>query len=153
MWPLAFALFVTVAALLLRRSRWAALSLRVSRWTYGVFIVFALLYFPTRVGFRLAPPTCEWKFGIALAAHSLTNYPHIILFTIFFLLTYAQLPNVPTALAWSAAACVAMGFLVELGQGATGHGHCRMRDLIPDTVGALIGALLVAAGRKVWTRS
>jgi hypothetical protein len=146
---LAFVIVMTLAALLLRGTRWAALSLRASRWAYGVFIVLGLLYFPARVDFRLAPLTCEWKFGLALAAHSLTNYPHIILFTVFFLITYGQLPNVPKALVWSMVACIAMGLLVELAQGATRAGHCRMRDLIPDTVGALTGAILVTVGRKV----
>lgn len=147
--PLAFVVVMTLVAVSMRRSRWASLCLLASRCAYGVFVVLGLLYFPAKVGFRLPPFSCEWKFGFALAAHSLTNYPHIILFTLFFLLTYAQLPNVPRALVWSVAACMAMGFLVELAQGATGAGHCRMRDLVPDTVGALTGALLIAIGRKV----
>ena len=71
MWPLAFVILMTVAALSLRGTRWAARSLRASRWAYGAFIVFALLYFPASADFRLAPLTCEWKFGVALAVHSL----------------------------------------------------------------------------------
>lgn len=152
MWPLAVVVVVTVAALALRRSRWAAVSLRVSRWTYGLVMPLSLLYFPAKSGFRLTAPSCEWTFGLALAKHSLTNYPHIILFAIFFLLTYAQLPHVPRAIIWSMAACLVMGFLVELAQGVTGQGHCRMRDLIPDAVGALVGAALVTAASKTWPR-
>ena len=76
---------------------------------------------------------CEWTFDRALAARSLTNYAHIVLFAVFFLLTCAQLPNVRKALAWSAGACFVMGLFVELAQGMTGAGHCRMRDLIPDS--------------------
>ena len=152
MWPITIAGAVTIAAVLLRRTRWAASSLLVSRITYAAFIIFGLLYFPARTGYRFQPVACEWTFGPALAAHSLTNYAHIVLFVLFFLLTYAQLPDVPKALIWSGAACITMGFLVELAQGVTGAGHCRMRDLIPDGVGALAGAILVIAGRKILPR-
>lgn len=148
---LAFVILTTIVAVSLRRTRWAAPALLGSRVAYGLFVVLGLLYFPLKTGFRLTTISCEWKFGLALAAHSLTNYRHIVLLMLFFLLTYAQLPNVPRAWIWSMAACVVMGFLVELAQGITRHGHCRMRDLIPDLAGALIGALLVSAGRMVQT--
>lgn len=149
MWPLALVLTATIAALGLRRTRWAVPALRVSRWTYALFVVFGLLYFPLRGG-RLTAPECQWTFDLALARHSLTNYPHMILLGVFFLITYAQLPNVPRALLWSGVACMAMGLLVELSQGMSGHGHCRMRDLIPDAVGALAGLLVVVTGRRLW---
>jgi hypothetical protein len=136
-------------ALSLRGTHWAALSLRASRWTYGAFVVFGLLYFPASVGFHLTQPNCEWTFGLALAVHSLKNYPHIILFTIFFLVTFVQLRNVPKALMWSIAACIAMGLLIELAEGASRNHHCRMRDLIPDAVGALSGTVMVVIWRKV----
>jgi glycopeptide antibiotics resistance protein len=152
MWPLAVVIAMTIVALATRGTRWASLSLLASRCAYGVYVIHGLLYFPAQAGFRMTPLTCEWKFGLALAMHSLTNYRHIILFVLFFLLTYAQLPNVPRAFVWAMAACIAMGFLVELDQGVTGVGHCRMRDLIPDTAGALIGASLVITGRLVRNR-
>ena len=139
---------VTFAAVMLRRTRWATVSLRASRWTYALFPL-TLLYFPAKAGWHMAAPRCEWTFGPALAVHSLTNVPHIILFAIFFLITYAQLPGVRRALLWSALACLAMGLLVELAQGATGVHNYRMRDLIPDAAGAAIGALFVAAGRGI----
>jgi hypothetical protein len=150
MWLLAIVIPVTIAAVLLRRTRWEALALRVSRWTYAAYIVAALLYYPVKAGFQLTPVACQWTFGPRLAVHSLTNFPHIILLGIFFLITYAQLPGVPRAMLWTAGACLLMGLLVEFEQGMTGLGHCRMRDLIPDSAGTLIGALLVAVGRKVW---
>lgn len=34
--------------------------------------------------------------------------------------------------------------------GVSGHGNCRMRDLIPDSVGALLGFAIVSAGTKIW---
>lgn len=147
---IAVVMVVTAVAVALRRTRWAALSLRISRWTYAVLFPLSLLYFPSKSGFRFQPLDCEWTFGPALAAHSLTNYAHIVMFAIFFLLTYAQLPRVRGALLWSAAACAVMGLLVELAQGVTGAGHCRMRDLIPDMTGALIGATLVTVATRIW---
>lgn len=147
MWLLGAAVIATVAAIALRRTRWARPARLLSRGIYALLVVSPLIYFPFRSGFRLEPIACEWTFGPALAMHSLTNFPHIVLFAFFFLLTYAQLLDVRRALLWSAAACLAMGFLVEIAQGVTRAGHCRMRDLIPDAVGAFAGMLLVMTGR------
>ena len=36
-----------------------------------------------------------------------------------------------------------MGLFVELAEGISGEGHCRMRDLVPDAAGALLGAVYV----------
>ena len=150
--PLAVALITAAAALLLRRTRWARPSLWASRFGYAVLVLQAPAYFLAKSGFTVSSPVCRWTFGIALATHSLTNYPHIILFTLFFLLTYVQLPGNPKAVIWSIAATLAMGLLVELAQGATGQGNCRMRDLIPDLAGALIGCVVVMAGRTLARR-
>ena len=147
--PLVLALVTVLVAFSLRRTRWAVPSLWASRLAYALLVLQAPLYFLAKGGFRVLPPKCQWTFGMDLAIHSLTNYPHIILFTLFFLLTYAQLPAAPRAMIWSAAATIAMGLLVELAQGVSGHGHCRMRDLIPDSVGALLGFAIVSAGRKL----
>jgi hypothetical protein len=147
--PLALALLAVVVALSLRRTRWARPSLWVSRLAYAALVLQAPLYFLAKGGFGLSSPDCEWKFGLALARHSLTNYGHIILFMVFFPLTYAQLSGVPRRIMWSAAATMAMGLAVELAQGVSGQGHCRMRDLVPDSVGALAGFVLVSAGTAV----
>lgn len=152
MWLLGGVIIATVAAIALRRTRWSRPALLVSRAAYALLIVSPLVYFPFRSGFRLESIACEWTFGAALAAHSLRNFPHIIMFVLFFLLTYAQLMNVKHALLWSAAACLAMGFLVEIAQGFTRAGHCRMRDLIPDAVGAAGGMLVVMTGRLLTRR-
>ncbi|MFZ2493205.1 MAG: VanZ family protein [Thermoanaerobaculia bacterium] len=144
--PLALAVLAVVASLSLRRTRWARPSLWVSRLTYAGLVLQAPLYFLVKGGFQLSAPDCEWTFGLALARHSLTNYPHIVLFTLFFLLTYAQMRGVRRPILWSAVATMAMGLLVELAQGVSGHGHCRMRDLVPDSLGALLGLAIVTAG-------
>ncbi|HUO85503.1 MAG TPA: VanZ family protein [Thermoanaerobaculia bacterium] len=148
--PLVFALVATVAAVALRRTRWAAASLWVSRVAYGLLVLQAPLYFLAEGGFRPSSQMCEWTFSLALARHSFGNYPHIVLFTVFFLLTYAQLPHARRRVVWSVAATLGMGLLVELAQGVSGHGHCRMRDLIPDFVGALLGFIIMAAETKLW---
>lgn len=150
---LALAVLVAVLALLLRRSRWASQSLLASRCAYGALIVQALWHFPARSGFRFFAPQCEWTFGPALAAHSLTNYAHIILFALFFLLTRAQFRGYRHALAASAAICMTMGLFVELAQAVTRAGHCRMRDLIPDVVGAAIAIGIIVIARKVTARA
>jgi hypothetical protein len=147
--PLAAALIGVAAAWLLRRTSWGTPALWGSRIAYALLVLQAPFYFFAKGGYQVSAPVCQWTFDAALAAHSLTNYPHVFLFAVFFLLSHAQLPGARHAAAWSAAATVAMGLLVELAQGTTGEGHCRMRDLIPDSVGALIGFAMIGIARTV----
>ena len=139
---------VTVIRVLL-----AVLSLRGMRWAYVAFMVLGLLYFPLKVGFRFDPHPCELTFGAGLAIHSLTNIPHIVLFALGFILTAAQFQlSEWSSFVWSAGIIVFIGALVEILEGITGQGHCRVRDLIPDTAGALIGALIVLALYRIGWR-
>lgn len=129
------------------------LALRGVRWAYAAFVVLGLLYFPAKAGFQLAPRPCQLAFDIPLAIHSLTNYGHIVLFALFFVMTSAQFPvSERRAVAWSAAATVAMGALVEVAQGVTGEGNCRLRDLIPDSVGILFGSMIVLLLKRLGWR-
>jgi VanZ like protein len=107
-------------------------------------MLLGLLYFPIKSGFRFAVPPCQLSFDLPLAIYSLRNFPHIVLFAIGFVLTAAQF----RLSKWrdfllAAALMVTFGALVELLEGFTRTGNCRLRDLIPDTVGAFIGALVV----------
>jgi hypothetical protein len=125
----------------------AILAARGRRWAYVLFIVLGLAYFPLQVGFRLNPRACQLVFDKDLALFSLTNYAHIILFAIFFLISTVQFARYEWAqankLLAAAGATVVMGALVELAQGLSGHHNCRVRDLIPDSAGAVLGAVIV----------
>jgi hypothetical protein len=126
------------------------LAARGARWAYITFVVLGLLYFPASVGFHLHPHPCEGVPNMDLALYSLGNYAHIVLFVLFFIMTSAQF-NMSH---WSgfiraAAACVAMGILVEVAQGVSGAHHCRSRDLIPDAAGILIGAGIVLLWNRI----
>ena len=130
------------------------LSLRGARWSYVAFIILGLLYFPMKVGFRLEPHPCELTLDIPLAIYSLTNYPHIVLFALFFVMSSAQFRVSDwRSFIWPFLATIVMGILVEGAEGVTGQGHCRLRDLIPDAVGALCGLLIVLLLRKLGWRS
>jgi hypothetical protein len=119
------------------------LSLRM-RWAYITFVVLGLLYFPVSVGFRLHPQPCELTLNSALAIYSLGNYAHIVLFVLFFFMTVAQFRTDHwSGYCWAALAAITMGILVEIAEGITGNHHCRLRDLIPDAAGILIGAGIV----------
>jgi hypothetical protein len=129
------------------------LSLRGLRWAYITFVLLGLLYFPASVGFRLDPQPCELTFDIPLAIHSLTNYAHIVLFALFFIMTSAQFRMSNwSAFAWAAMAGIIMGVLVELAEGITGNGHCRSRDLIPNAVGILLGSVIVLLWNRIRRR-
>jgi len=146
--PVVVVIVVTCIALALRRTRWSNTALRASRWTYSIVFPLSLLYFPLQAG-GVRPVQCEWTFNASLAVYSLTNFPHMAGFAIFFMLGVAQLPNVKHAMAWAFLASFVMGFLVEIAEGATGIHHCRMRDLIPDMAGACIGAIAVLVVRRL----
>lgn len=127
----------------------AILSLRGVRWAYITFVFLGLLFFPARVGFRPDPQPCELAFNIRLALFSLTNYGHIWRLALFFVMTSAQLRmNKWSAFALAALTSIGMGVLVELAEGISGKGHCRVRDLVPDTAGILLGSVIVL----VWNR-
>jgi hypothetical protein len=120
------------------------LALRGIRWAYVLYIVVGLLYFPLRVGFELSPWPCQSEIDLPLALYSLTNYAHIVLFALFFVMTRVQLPmrNGP-AFAVAGVATLLMGVLVEAAQSMTGNGNCRARDLVPDAAGALVGMTIL----------
>ena len=143
MWPLALAILV-----------FGVLALRGVRWAYAAFVLLGLLYFPAKVGFRPEPRPCQLVFDLPLTVHSLTNFPHIVLFALFVVMTSAQFRKWDrVTFAWAAAAALTMGALVEAAQGLTGEGHCRLRDLIPDAAGVLLGsAVVLLLNRKGWWR-
>lgn len=121
------------------------------RPAYVAFALLSLLSFPARAGFHLVRPVCELLVGPSLAFHSFTNVPHIVLFGLFFLLTRRQLDGTHAS-AWAAAATVGMGALVELAEGVSATGHCRLRDLLPDAAGALLAWAVWHAALAVWRR-
>ena len=126
------------------------LALRGLRWAYVSYIVLGLLYFPVSVGFRLNPQPCELALSAPLALHSLTNYAHIVLLLWFFLMTSAQLRMSQwSGFGWAALISIAMGAMVELAQAMTGRGHCRLRDLIPDLAGIILGSAAVCLWQRL----
>ena len=131
----------------------ALLALLGARWAYVAFMVLGLLYFPMRVGFRFDPHPCELTFDLPLAIYSLTNYAHIGLFAFGYVLTSAQFRlSKWTAFIWAGAIMLAFGALVEIAEGVTGQGHCRSRDLIPDTAGVLAGCVIVLLLKRIGWR-
>jgi hypothetical protein len=123
------------------------LALRGVRWAYVSYIVLGLAYFPARVGFRFEPRACQLAFGPHLAIDSLTNYAHVVLFGLFFMMSAVHFGGRRWAqrsvLARAGLVTLAVGALVELAQGLTGSGNCRLRDLIPDSAGIVVGAVLM----------
>jgi hypothetical protein len=43
-----------------------------------------------------------------------------------------------------------MGALLELAEGISGLHHCRLRDLLPDAAGAVLGWGVLWAGQASW---
>ena len=126
------------------RSLW---SLR--RWLYAAYMVIAIARIPARTGFHLGVPACDTRLTVQNVGLSLTKVPHIVLFACFFLFTAAQFDRADRrTVTWSLLATVALGTLVELEEGATRTGNCRLTDVVPDVLGGLmaIAVLLTAVG-------
>ena len=115
------------------------------RWPYAAYVLHGVLRIPSRTGFHLHALACNWQLTAENFAASLTKVPHIVLFGFFFLLTVVQFDRIDRrAVAWSFVATLGMGVLIELEEGATGTGYCRMTDVAPDALGALIAIMPVA---------
>ena len=123
-------------------------ALRGARWAYAIFVVLAFVWIPARPGFHLHRPPCVLQFTLDLVLNSLVKYKHISLWGAFFLMTWVQFRRSRYALFIAAIATIAMGILIELEEGATGTGMCRATDLLPDGVGALIGAVIATLWRR-----
>ena len=116
----------------------------------------AVLRIPARIGFRLGAPVCDTRMTLANAGLSMTKVPHIALFAIFFVLTALQFDELnQRALRLSLLATVALGLLVELEEGASRTGNCRLTDVLPDITGALIAtvAIVGVTMARGWARA
>ena len=120
------------------------------RWAYALCMVVAVSWIPARVGFHLVIPACDTDLKLANAGRSMTKVPHIALFALFFAVTALQFEQVTRrALIWSLLSTTALGALVELEEGASRTGNCRLADLLPDIAGAVIAGVVVLAGARL----
>jgi hypothetical protein len=116
------------------------------RWLYAAYMLVAVLRIPARVHFRLLVPKCDTRLTLVNARLSMTKVPHIVLFAVFFVFTLLQFDQLnPRAFRWSLLATAALGLLVELEEGASRTGNCRVTDVLPDVVGAAIAATMLLA--------
>ena len=122
--------------------------MRGARWAYAIFVVLAFVWIPFRTRFHLHRPPCQMQITLDLALNSLAKYKHISLWAAFFLMTWVQFRRRRSALLIAAMAAIAVGILIELEEGATGTGMCRATDLLPDGIGALIGAVIATLWRR-----
>jgi hypothetical protein len=68
----------------------------------------------------------------------------MLLFGVFFVVTLIQFDQFrPRAYALSLLATATLGLLVEIEEGASRTGNCRLTDVLPDIAGAAVAGLLV----------
>ena len=115
---------------------------RQRRWLYATYMIVAVTRIPARTKFHLVAPVCDTRLTLENASRSMTKVPHMVLFGLFALVTAAQFNRLDRrTIYWSLAATAALGLIVELEEGTTRTGNCRITDVMPDIVGAL--AMLV----------
>jgi hypothetical protein len=123
-----------------------ALALWGYRWAFVAYIAAALSWMLVETGFTLHAPHCELAVTPEGVMLSMTKFGHVLLFGLFFVITIRQFTKFDRrAVILSILATIIMGLIVELEEGTTGAGNCRMRDLFPDAAGALLAAGAVAA--------
>ena len=123
---------------------------RQRRWLYAMYMVVAITRIPARKDFHLATPRCDTRLTLDNAARSMTKVPHMVLFGLFALVTAVQFTRLDRrTIYWSLAATAALGLIVELEEGATRTGNCRITDVMPDIVGALAVLVPLALGMTV----
>jgi hypothetical protein len=111
----------------------------------------AVARIPMRTGFHLESPRCDTRLTLHNAQLSLTKIPHIVLFAIFFVITAIQFDRFDRrTVAWSLVATALLGLVVEFEEGVTRTGNCRLTDVLPDIVGALIATAAVALIAMFW---
>ncbi|MFN2636577.1 MAG: hypothetical protein ABR585_06100 [Gemmatimonadaceae bacterium] len=124
------------------------------RWAYGAYMVGAILRIPARVDFRLVVPVCDTRLTLKNTGLSLTKVPHFVLFAGFFMLTAFQFDRLDQrAIRWSLLAVGVLGLVIELEEGATRTGNCRLTDVLPDIFGALLASAIIWGFMKVRRRS
>ena len=129
------------------------LALRGVRWAYVALAALILFYFPASVGFHLRPRACELLVPMQLALYSLHNYPHIVLFAGFYVVSWVQFRGPGWGgFGWAGAATLVMGALLELAEGVSGNHNCRLRDLVPDAAGGMIAAVALVGWRALRQR-
>jgi hypothetical protein len=116
------------------------------RWLYGAYMLVAVVRIPARVHFHLVVPRCDTRLTVLNTRLSMTKISHMALFAVFFLLTVLQFDKLDgRAFRWSLLAAAGLGLLVELEEGASRTGNCRLTDVLPDVAGAaIVGILLLA---------
>jgi hypothetical protein len=114
-------------------------------------MVVAVLRIPARVDFHLVSPRCDTAMTIHNVALSMTKVPHMVLFGLFFLLTLVQFDHIRVrAYNWSLLATTALGLLIELEEGASRTGNCRLTDVLPDIAGAAVAGLVAFLIISLW---
>jgi hypothetical protein len=119
-----------------------------TRWAYAVFVILAFVWIPACTGFHLHRPPCEFQITVDGALNSLAKYKHITLWAAFFRMTWVHVRGGRHPLLIAAAAATAVGVLIEIEEGATGTGYCHSSDLLPDAIGALLGAIVATICRR-----
>ena len=123
----------------------ALLALRGKRWAYLAFVVLGLLSFPAQAHFRVHVPRCDLLLPtMQVLVPLLQNYAHIALFAGFYWISWVQFRWTDARVVWALLATLLAAALVEVAEGMTGQGRCRMRDLAPGIAGALGAALVLA---------
>ena len=101
---------------------------------------------PARTGFHLVAPRCDARLTFENVSLSLTKVPHVVLFGVFFLITVAQFDRIDRrSIGWAVSATALVGLIVELEEGATRTGNCRLTDVLPGIGGALIASAVLMA--------
>jgi hypothetical protein len=129
------------------------IALRGKRWAYLAFVVLGLLYFPAQAQFQVHAPKCQLLIPtMNVVVLSLQNYVLVALFAGFCWMSWVQFRSGNARIVWAVLATVFVAALIEIAEGMTGRGVCRVRDLVPAAGGAVGAALVLAIVSRLFRK-
>ena len=128
----------------------ALFALLRKRWAFLAFVLLGILYLPAQTGFHVHAPKCDLATTLTTRAlvRALHDYTHIAVFAVFAWISWVQFHRARARFVWTVLATLLAGALLEIAEGVTGRGQCRVRDLVPAAAAALGMSLLLA----LWSR-
>ncbi len=127
----------------------ALFALRGKRWAYLAFVVLGLLSYPAQAHWRVHAPKCQLVIPtMQMVVLGVQNYVLVAVFAVFCWMSWVQFRWSKPRAFWALLATVFAGALVEIAEGMTARGSCRVRDLVPAAAAGLGVALVLA----IWGR-
>lgn len=112
--------------------------------------IFALMVTPYLARFELRSLTCETRVPEGVWLATLGNFRHLFSYSLLLVFARIAFPEWPLTLLVILVLLVSVG--VEVEQSIFDHGHCRLRDMLPNLIAVSIGLAVIILGKWLGTK-